>query len=105
MLDWTQHPALPIPSQDEMLAMGPERLLEFYEKREQAIVRETEDPYRFGFELDCWQRADEQLATHQEIRHLIPVDKLTAKSVSLSPLNDSSVGKYEPFRDAWCVFA
>ena len=37
--------------------------------------------------------------------YLIPVDKLTAKSVSLSPLNDSSVAKYEPFRDAWNVFA
>jgi len=40
-----------------------------------------------------------------EAWYLIPVEKLTAKSVCLSPQNESSVGKYEPFRDAWNVFA
>ena len=37
--------------------------------------------------------------------YLIPADKLTSKSVYLSPLDNSSVGKYETFRDAWNVFA
>lgn len=37
--------------------------------------------------------------------YLIPADKLASKSVYLSPLDASSVGKYEPFRDAWNVFA
>ena len=37
--------------------------------------------------------------------HLIPVDKLASKGVYLSPLDDSSVGRYETWRDAWNVFA
>ena len=37
--------------------------------------------------------------------YLIPADKLTSKSVYLSPLDDASVGKYETWRDAWHVFA
>lgn len=37
--------------------------------------------------------------------YLIPVDKIKAVGIYLSPLDDSSVGKYEPWRDAWNVFA
>ena len=47
--------------------MTPENILAYWEKREQAIKDEKDDPYRHGFELDIWKRADEQLRTHQEI--------------------------------------
>ena len=37
--------------------------------------------------------------------YLIPISKITSKSVVLSPDDPKSVGKYEPWRDAWNVFA
>jgi len=47
--------------------MSPEKILAYWETREKAIKDEKDDPYRYGFELDIWKRADEQLRTHQEI--------------------------------------
>ena len=41
--------------------MGAERLLEYWEHREEAIAREKEDPYNFGVELDHWKLVDDQL--------------------------------------------
>jgi len=66
-LTWTPHPALPPLTKSEMLSMTPEAILAYWEKREQAIKDEKDDPYRHGFELDIWKRADEQLRTHSEI--------------------------------------
>ena len=66
-LTWTPHPALPALSKSEMLSMSPEAILAYWEKREQAVALEKEDPYRHGFELDTWKLADEQLKTHSEI--------------------------------------
>ena len=66
-MEWTPHPALPALTREEMLAMGPERILEYYNTREAAIEAEKDDPYRHGFELDTWKLADEELKTHQEI--------------------------------------
>ena len=47
--------------------MSPESILAYWEKREEAIKLEKDDPYRHGFELDTWKRADDQLKTHSEI--------------------------------------
>ena len=47
--------------------MSAESILAYYEKREEAIAQEKDDPYRYGFELDTWKLADEQLKTHSEI--------------------------------------
>ena len=66
-LEWTPHPALPPLSKSELLRMTPESILAYWETREQAIKDEKDDPYRCGFELDTWKRADEQLKTHSEI--------------------------------------
>ena len=66
-MQWTPHPALPVPSESEMMSMGSERLLAYFNKREEAIANENGDPYRYGFELEPWARADEQLKSHQEI--------------------------------------
>ena len=66
-MQWTPHPALPVPSESEMMTMGSERLLAYFNKREEAISNEKSDPYRYGFELEPWARADEQLRKHQEI--------------------------------------
>ena len=37
--------------------------------------------------------------------YFIPVAKITSKSVLVSPMDSRSVGKYEPYREAWNVFA
>jgi len=47
--------------------MTPENILAYWERREEAIKLEKDDPYRHGFELDTWKRADDQLKSHQEI--------------------------------------
>ena len=60
-LDWSPHPAIPALTKDEMLGMTPERILAYWERREEAIKLEKDDPYRHGFELETWKLADEQL--------------------------------------------
>lgn len=67
MLSWTKHPLLPVPSKEEMLSMGEEKLLTFHKTREEAILREKDDPFRYGYEPDNWKMFDEQLSTHQEV--------------------------------------
>lgn len=47
--------------------MGAEKLLQYWERREGAIERERDDPYRFGTELPHWKLADDQLADHSEL--------------------------------------
>ena len=47
--------------------MSPEKILAYWERREEAIKLEKDDPYRHGFELDTWKRADNELKSHQEI--------------------------------------
>ena len=60
-LDWSPHPAIPALTKDEMLGMTPERILAYWERREEAIKDGKSDPYRHGFELDTWKRADDVL--------------------------------------------
>jgi hypothetical protein len=45
-------------SKSELLRMTPESILAYWEKREEAIKLEKDDPYRHGFELDTWKLAD-----------------------------------------------
>ena len=47
--------------------MTPESILAYWERREEAIKLEKDDPYRHGFELDTWKLADRELKSHQEI--------------------------------------
>ena len=47
--------------------MGPEKLAEILEKREEAIRMETEDPFYHGYEPEHWALADDLLATSQEL--------------------------------------
>ena len=47
--------------------MGAERVLEYFSRREEAIERERDDPFRYGTELPHWKHVDEALATHGEL--------------------------------------
>jgi hypothetical protein len=67
MLTWTNHPLLPIPTKQEMLDMGEDRLLEFHRLREESIQKEKDDPYRFGYEPKNWSLLDESLKDHSEV--------------------------------------
>jgi|10_taG_2_1085330.scaffolds.fasta_scaffold22453_2 hypothetical protein len=40
-----------------------------------------------------------------ETWYMIPIEKLTSKSVLVSPSDEKSVGRYETWREAWNVFA
>ena len=66
-LQWTNHPILSVPTKEEQIVMGPEKLIEYYERREAAIEREREDPFNFGTELPHWKMADDQLKEAGEL--------------------------------------
>ena len=66
-LSWTPHPLLDVPTEEEQINMGAERLLEYWQHREAAIEREREDPYRYGTELPHWKLLDEQLDDFAEV--------------------------------------
>ena len=67
MLNWTKHPLLEIPSDEMIAALEPEELLELHETREEAIRNAQADPYRYGFRLPHWSRAEAQLDEVDEI--------------------------------------
>lgn len=62
-LQWTPHPLYKIPTREQAIAMGAERLLEFHAAREQAIALEQSDPFREGHEPASWKIADEEWAS------------------------------------------
>jgi hypothetical protein len=66
-MNWTPHPILEIPSEEDQINMGADRLFEYYKHREAAIEREREDPYRYGTELPHWKLLDEQIEKYAEI--------------------------------------
>ena len=67
MIEWTDHPYFPIPTKDQARAMGKDKLLEIWQKREEAIHAEKVDPFHNGIEPEHWQMADEEFAKTDEI--------------------------------------
>jgi phage terminase large subunit-like protein len=67
----TPHPVMKIPSLEEMKLLaekiGPEKLKETLEMREEMIRLEREDPYRHGYEPAHWRDADELFNNKTEI--------------------------------------
>ena len=63
----TEHPVIPIPTQEQARVLGPDGLVELLEKREELIRREVEDPYRYGYKPAHWGRADSQLGEVDEL--------------------------------------
>lgn len=66
-LHWTPHPVLKVPTKEQQVAMGAEKLLEYWTTRERAIENEQDDPFRYGTEFDHWKKADEQLRDNAEL--------------------------------------
>jgi hypothetical protein len=58
----TPHPVLKLPTQEQALAIGEEKLRELLIRREELIALERDDPYRHGIYLDTWRDADADFA-------------------------------------------
>jgi hypothetical protein len=64
---WRKHPILAPPSDDEIAVMEPEELVALHKVYHEAIENADKDPYRYGFRLPHWSRAEEQLQSVSEV--------------------------------------
>jgi hypothetical protein len=66
-----EHPIMPNPSKVERQRMienlGPEKVIEMFVMREQRIVAELTDPFRYGTELPAWKDADDLMTRFNEM--------------------------------------
>jgi phage terminase large subunit-like protein len=67
----TKHPVIHLPTEDEIIEianqLGAEATAEILKRREEKIKAEEQDPYRHGFEPECWSDADEILMAGNEL--------------------------------------
>jgi hypothetical protein len=66
-LEWAKHEVLKPPTEAEMAQMEPDKLVELWTIYHDAIENAKRDPYRYGFVLPNWRKADELLAQFNEI--------------------------------------
>lgn len=66
-MKWTAHPILKPPSDTEMAVMQPEELVKIHRLYHDAIENSVRDPYRYGFRLPHWKKAEDQLSEVDEI--------------------------------------
>lgn len=60
-LEWTDHPCLPKPTRDQCVSWGAERTLDVWKQREEIILRERVDPFRYAYIPQTWKDADDLL--------------------------------------------
>jgi len=95
-MKWRSHQILTPPSEDEIAEMEPEELVELHKIYHEAIENAEKDPFRYGFRLPHWGKAEEQLSEVTEIvalggnRCLAPeqeiYDPVTNKSTPVSEI-------------------
>ena len=69
MIEFTEHPILISPTDEEIVFLGendPQLLKELHEAHEGRIQAAEEDPVRHGFNLDGWERIKDGLGTYNE---------------------------------------
>ena len=66
MLKWTEHPVLPIPTDEEITEMTAEELMEVHQIREEAIRNAIKDPFRYGWKFENWRKLEKCLETRNE---------------------------------------
>ena len=66
-MQWRKHPILLPPSDDEVALMEPDDLIELHRIYHEAIDNAEKDPFRYGFRLPHWEKAEEQLAQVSEV--------------------------------------
>ena len=95
-MKWRTHPILDPPTDEEIVLFEPEELIELHKVYHEAIENAEKDPYRYGFRLPHWEKAEEQLKEVNEIlalggnRCLAPEQKIydpvTKKSTPVSEI-------------------
>lgn len=66
-MNWRKHQILTPPDDDEVALMDPSELMEMHRIYHEAIENADKDPYRYGFRLPHWEKAEEQLQEVNEI--------------------------------------
>jgi hypothetical protein len=69
MIEFTEHPILISPTDEEIVFLGendPQLLKKLHEAHEGRIKAAEEDPVRHGFNLDGWERIKDGLGTYNE---------------------------------------
>ena len=69
MIEFTDHPILRPPTDEEIVFLGekhPKVLKELHEAHEGRIEASEQDPVRHGFNLDGWERIKDGLGTYNE---------------------------------------
>jgi hypothetical protein len=66
-MQWRKHPILQPPGDDEVALMEPDDLIELHRIYHEAIENAEKDPFRYGFRLPHWEKAEEQLAQVSEV--------------------------------------
>ena len=66
-MKWRTHQILSPPTDDEIALMEPEELVELHRVYHEAVDNAERDPYRYGFRLPHWAKAEEQLSEVNEI--------------------------------------
>ena len=68
-IQFTKHPILKPPTDEEIVLLGekdPRLLAELHKAHEGRIEASIEDPIRYGFDLDGWNRIRDGLNDHDE---------------------------------------
>jgi hypothetical protein len=66
-LKWEPHPILKPPSDEEMAALEPSELVKLWKIYHEAIANARKDPFRYGWVLDHWRKAEEMLARRKTL--------------------------------------
>ena len=66
-MKWRTHQILSPPTDEEIALMEPEELIELHRVYHEAVDNAERDPYRFGFRLPHWAKAEDQLQEVNEI--------------------------------------
>lgn len=69
-IEFTEHPLLQAPTDEEIVLLGeqdPQLLADLYEAHEGRIKAAIEDPLRYGFDLDGWDRIRNGLQDNNEV--------------------------------------
>jgi len=66
-MNWRKHQILTPPTDEEVALMDPSELMEIHRIYHEAIENADKDPFRYGFRLPHWEKAEEQLEEVNEI--------------------------------------
>ena len=66
-MNWQEHPILIPPTDEEMAVLDADELLELHRIYHEAISNSETDPYRYGFKLPHWRKAEDQLSVLDEL--------------------------------------